>query len=69
MDTQLTFPEEIAVSSAITLRIIELSNTIHDCRTLGQDCQVLLNAMSYLKSAFRKLTGVDFDSVSHNKYM
>ena len=36
METKLTFGEEIAVSSAICLRILELSKTIHDCRTLGQ---------------------------------
>lgn len=69
METKLTFAEEIAVSSAITLRIIELSKSIYDCRTLGQECQVLLNSMTYLKSAYRKVTGVDFDVVSHNKYL
>lgn len=66
MDIKLSFSEEIAVSSAICLRILELSKTIHDCRTLGQDPAVLLTAMASLKSAFSKITGVDFDTVHHN---
>jgi hypothetical protein len=37
METKLSFGEEIAVTSAITLRILDLSKTINDCRTLGQD--------------------------------
>lgn len=65
METKLTFREEIAVTSAITLRILHLSRTIHDCRTLGQDFAVLETALASLKSAFKKITGVDFDSVHH----
>lgn len=66
METKLTFGEEIVVTSAICLRILELSKTIHDCETLGQDFRVLTVAVGNLKSAFRKITGVDFDSVHHS---
>lgn len=66
METKLTFGEEIAVTSAICLRILDLSKTIHDCRTLGQDFGVLETAVVSLKSAFKKISGVDFDSVHHD---
>lgn len=66
METKLTFGEEIAVTSAICLRIFDLSKTINDCRTLGQDYSVLETALASLKSAFKKITGVDFDSVHHD---
>lgn len=66
METILTFEEEIAVTSAITLRVLVLSKIIQDCRTLGQDVVVLETSLASLKSAFRKITGVDFDSVHHN---
>ena len=65
METKFTLGEEIAVSSSICLRILELSKTIHDCRTLGQEPDVLLTAMASLKSAYSKITGVDFDTVYH----
>ena len=66
MEIKLTFDEEIAVSTAIRLRILDLSKTIHDCRTPGQEPGVLLTSMATLKSAFRKISGVDFDSVYHD---
>lgn len=66
METKLTFSEEIAVSTAICLRILEISKTIDECRTLGYDYDVLTVAIDNLKSAFRKVTGVDFDSVHHD---
>lgn len=66
METKLTFEEEIAVTSAIILRIFDLTKTINDCRILGQDICVLETVVASLKSAFRKLTGIDFDSVHHD---
>lgn len=66
METKLTFGEEIAATSAITLRILDLSKTIQDCRALGEDFAVLETALASLKSAFKKITGVDFDSVHHD---
>lgn len=66
METKLTFGEEISVTSAISLRILDLSKTIHDCQTLGQDFRVLSITVDNLKSAFRKITGVDFDRVHPN---
>lgn len=66
METKLTFGEEIAVTSAITLRILDLSQIINDCRALGQDFDVLETSLASLKSAFRTITGVDFDSVHHD---
>lgn len=68
METKLTFGEEIAVSFAICLRILELSKTVNDCRSLGHysDVDVLVTAVDCLKSAFRKVTGVDFDCVHHD---
>lgn len=66
METKLTFSEEIAVSTAICLRILDLSKTIDECRTLGNDYDVLIPVVDNLKSAFRKVTGVDFDSVHHD---
>lgn len=66
METKLTFGEEIAVTSAITLRILELSKTIHDCETLGQDFGALETSVASLKSSFRKITGIDFDTVHHD---
>lgn len=65
METKLTFGEEIAITSAICLRILELNKTIQDCRTLGEVFDALVPAVDALKSAYRKLTGVDFDSVHH----
>lgn len=66
METKLTFSEEIAVSSAICLRILDLSKTIDECRALGYDFDVLIIARDNLKSAFKKVTGVEFDSVHHD---
>ena len=66
METKLTFEEELAVSSAISLRIRDLSQTIDDCRPLGLDTSVLRNVRDNLLVAYRKLTGVDFDSVHHD---
>ncbi len=63
METKLTFGEEFAVSSAICLLISDLTKTIHDCNALGKDLEVLSVAVANLKSAFNKVTGVDFDSV------
>lgn len=65
METKLTFSEEIAVSSAICMRILEISKTMQDCRVLGIDSGVLPKSVEALKSAFQKVTGVDFDSVHH----
>lgn len=66
METKLTFSEEIAVSTAICLRISDLSKTIDECRLLGDDFDVFIAVRDNLKSAFRKVTGVDFDSVHHD---
>ena len=65
METKLNVSEEIAVSNDICLRILDLSKTIDECRTLGNDYDVLIPVVDNLKSAFRKVTGVDFDSVHH----
>lgn len=60
METELTFEEELAVTSAISLRIRDLSQTIDDCRTPGLDTSTLKEIRDNLLVAFRKLTGVDF---------
>ena len=65
METKLTFEEELAVSSAVSLRIRELSQTIHDCEPLGLDTSVLKEVCDNLLVAYRKLTGVEFNSVYH----
>lgn len=66
METKLTFGEEIVVTSAICSRILDLSKIIQDCRTLGQDFSVLETDVVSLKSALKKITGIDFDSVHHD---
>lgn len=63
METKLTFDEEIAVTSAIISRIRVYSDSIDSCRPLGLDTHVLRQMRQTLLSAYRKLTGVDFDSV------
>ena len=63
METKLTFSEETAVATAICLRILEINKTIDECVALGQDCGVLYTVVDDLKSAFRKVTGVEFYSV------
>lgn len=65
METKLTFSEEVAVSTAICLRILELTKTINDSLALGQNCDVLFPVVDDLKSAFKKINGVDFNSVHH----
>lgn len=66
METKLTFGEEISVTTAICFRILDLSKIIRDCQTLGQDPSVLETSVDTLKSAYKKITGVDFDSVNHD---
>lgn len=66
METKLTFDEELAVSSAISLRIRDLSQTIDYCRPLGLDTSVLKELRDNLLFAYRKLTGVKFNSVYHD---
>ena len=63
METKLTFSEEVAVTSSIVLRILALKNDIQDCKVLGVDYAAYTLCIQNLKSAYRKLTGVDFDSV------
>ena len=67
METQLTFEEELAVSSAVSLRIRDLSQTIEDCHTLGVDTSVLKNVRDNLLAAYRKLTGVDYSKMHNNE--
>ncbi len=57
METKLTFEEELAVSSAVSLRIRELSQTIDDCSPLGLDTSVLEKVRANLLAAYLKLTG------------
>lgn len=66
METKLTFEEELAVSSAVSLRIRDLSQTIDDCHTLGVDTSVLKDVRDNLLVAYRKLTGVEYYSVYHD---
>lgn len=63
METKLTFGEEIAVSSSIVLRILSLKKDIEDCKVLGIAYASYTLCIDNLKSAYRKLTGVDFASV------
>ena len=66
METKFTFSEETAVATAICLRILELLKTIDECVVLGHDCAILYLVVDDLKSAFKKVTGVEFDSVHHD---
>ena len=61
MEIKLTFEEELAVSSAVSLRIRDLSKTIADCRPLGLDTSVLKEIRDNLLVAYFKLTGIDYD--------
>lgn len=63
METKFTFSEEIAVSSSIVLRILDLKKDIEECKVLGVEYSTLTLCIDNLKSAYRKLTGVDFDSI------
>ena len=63
METKFTFQEEIAVSTAIVLRILGLKKDIEECKVLGVEYASFTLCIDNLKSAYRKLTGVDFDSV------
>lgn len=63
METKLTFDEEIAVASAISLRILDLNKTISDCAPLGLDAKVLIDLRDSLQEAYRKFTGVEFKLV------
>lgn len=65
METKLTFEEELAVSSAVSVRIRDLSQTIEDCRPLGLDTSVLEKVRASLLVAYRKLTGVEYKSIYH----
>lgn len=65
METKLTFFEEMAVVNAISLRIRDLSQLIHHCSIVDLDTSALSDVCGCLKSAYRKLTGVEFDSVYH----
>ena len=65
METELTFEEELAVSSAISLRIRDLSQTITDCKSLDLDTSVLKGVRDNLLFAYRKFTGVEFNSIYH----
>lgn len=66
METKLTFDEELAASSAVSLRIRDLSETIEQCRPLGYDTHVLCEMRDTLLVVYRKLTGVDFYSIHHD---
>lgn len=63
METKLTFGEEIAVSSSIVLRILSLKKDIEDCKVLGIEYASYTLCIDNLKSAYRKLTGVDYDKI------
>ena len=63
METKLTFAEEIAASISIVLRILGLKKDIEECKVLGVEYASFTLCIENLKSAYRKLTGVDFDSV------
>lgn len=67
METKLTFEEELAVSSAVSSRIRDLSETIEDCHTLGVDTSVLINVRDNLLAAYLKLTGVDYSKMHNNE--
>lgn len=60
METKLTFAEELAVANAISLRITDLSNFIHECLPQGLDPSVLREVRENLVVAYRKLTGVNY---------
>lgn len=60
MEVELTFDEELAVSTAISLRIRDLTQSIEDCRPLGLDSHALREVRDTLKVAYRKLVGVDY---------
>ena len=66
METKLTFEEELAVSSAVSLRIHDLSQVIDDCRPLGLDTSVLKEVRDTLLVAYRKLTGIEFNCVYYD---
>lgn len=57
---QFTFEENLAVSSAISTRIRDLSKCIDDCRTSHIDTTTLQEIRVNLLSAYWKLTGVDY---------
>lgn len=61
----LTFDEELAVSSAVSLRILDLSKTIEDCQPLGLHTDTLCKVRDTLMVAYRKLTGVDYKFQNH----
>lgn len=57
---EFTFEENLAVSSAISTRIRDLSKCINDCRTSDIDTTTLQQIRVNLLSAYWKLTGVDY---------
>lgn len=57
---EFTFEENLAVASAISTRIRDLSKTINDCRPLGLDTKTIREIRANLLSAYWKLTGVDY---------
>lgn len=67
METKLSFFEEMAVANAISLRIRDLSQLINHCSTVGLDTSALSDVCGCLKSAYRKLTGVEYNSTYPHK--
>lgn len=59
METKFTFAEELDVANAISLRILDVSNLIHECRLQGLDTSFLIEVRDNLVVAYRKLTGVN----------
>lgn len=63
METKLTIQEELAVANAVSLHIRDLSQTIEKCVSPDCDTTVLCDIREKLKSAFRKLTGVNYSDL------
>ena len=60
MEYKLTFDEELAVASAISLKIRDLTENIEQCRPLGLDSHVLVQIRESLMSSYRKIVGVAY---------